>query len=341
MSARSPGNSGVTHFEPGAAGESDPAVIEAEIEATRDEMTETIGAIQDRLDPDRLSAQAITTATEVTDQAREAAKEVVRFAIDEAKTAVNDLASNATTTVRAATVGKVEEMMHQTRHTAEYAKGGFFETIKQHPVPAALTAIGIGWLWSHRAGGTERSHASAYGGRDWNMPPSYLGAPYYGAYGAESQGHMQSGSGAQQMTDRAVGQVQETAGQVQEKAGQMVGQVQHEVGQMGHQVQERAGLMGHQVQERAGQMQHQAQGFWQMLESNPVAIGALGVVVGGAVGLLLPETEQEHQLMGETRDRVIGSVQEMAGEKIEQAQRVVAEAGQAAMETGQAALRDA
>jgi hypothetical protein len=106
-------------------------------------------------------------------------------------------------------------------------------------------------------------------------------------------------------------------------------------------VQDRAQLAGQQMQERAGQVQEQAQGFWQMLESNPVAIGALGVVLGGAVGLFIPESEQEHQLMGETRDRVLGSVQEIAGQKIEQAQRVVAEAGQAAMETGQAAMRDA
>jgi hypothetical protein len=85
-------------------------------------------------------------------------------------------------------------------------------------------------------------------------------------------------------------------------------------------------------------VQQQAQGFWQMVESNPVAVGALGTVLGGVAGLLIPETEKEHQLMGETRDRVIGSVQEMAGETVAKAQRVATEAGSAAMEASQAAM---
>jgi hypothetical protein len=77
-----------------------------------------------------------------------------------------------------------------------------------------------------------------------------------------------------------------------------------------------------------------------MLETNPVAVGAFGVVLGGAAGLLIPETEKEHQLMGETRDRVIGSVQEMAGETVAKAQRVAEEAGRSAMEAGQAAIEE-
>ena len=94
------------------------------------------------------------------------------------------------------------------------------------------------------------------------------------------------------------------------------------------------------MRERAGQVQQQAQGFWQMMESNPVAVGALGAVLGGVAGLLIPETEKEHQLMGETRDRVIGSVQEMAGETVAKAQRVAEEAGRSAMEAGQAAIEE-
>ena len=98
--------------------------------------------------------------------------------------------------------------------------------------------------------------------------------------------------------------------------------------------------MPYQMRERAGQVQQQAQGFWQMMESNPVAVGALGTVLGGVAGLLIPETEKEHQLMGETRDRVIGSVQEMAGETVAKAQRVAEEAGKSAMEAGQAAIEE-
>ena len=138
------------------------------------------------------------------------------------------------------------------------------------------------------------------------------------------------------MGGQIVGQAQERVGQVQEKAGQVVGQAGQVVGQAGQVV----GQVPYQMRERAGQMQQQAQGFWQMMESNPVAVGALGTVLGGVAGLLIPETEKENQLMGETRDRVVGSVQEMAGETVAKAQRVAEEAGKSAMEAGQAAIEE-
>jgi hypothetical protein len=248
-----------------------------------------------------------------------------------------------------------------TRDTAESVKGDLFTTIKRNPVPAALAAISIGWLWSHRSGGESQSSSNARYGNyrgethsDWNYQSTGGGSPYYGSYGTEggfgssgtiagygsSGSHCrqydQPGGQGQQMGGQIVGQAQERVGQVQEKAGQVVGQAGQVVGQAGQAV----GQVPHQMRERAEQMQHQAQGFWQMMESNPVAVGALGAVLGGVTGLLIPETEKENQLMGETRDRVVGSVQEMTGETVAKAQRVAEEAGKSAMEAGQAAIEE-
>jgi hypothetical protein len=347
----------------GSGSESDPDAIAADIEQTREEMSETIDAIQERLDPERLSQQA----TEVTEQAREAAKDVTKYAIEEAKTAVNELTSQAKASVREATIGRVEHMAMYTRDTAESVRGDLWTTIKQNPVPAALAAIGIGWLWSNRSGGSQRSSYARSGNyrgethSDWSYQSSGAGSPYYGSYGTEggyaSSGTIggygssgthgrqfdQQGGQGQQMAGQIVGQAQERVGQVQERAGQVADQAGHVVDQAGQVVGQAGQVVGqvpYQMRERAGQVQQQAQGFWQMMESNPVAVGALGAVLGGVAGLLIPETEKEHQLMGETRDRVIGSVQEMAGETVAKAQRVAEEAGRSAMEAGQAAIEE-
>ena len=122
----------------GSGADSDPDAIAADIEQTREEMSETIDAIQERLDPERLSQQA----TEVTEQAREAAKDVAKYAIEEAKAAVNEMTSQAKASVRDATIGRVEHMAMYTRDTAESVRGDLFTTIKRNPVPAALAAIG-------------------------------------------------------------------------------------------------------------------------------------------------------------------------------------------------------
>jgi len=302
---------------------SDPDVLVAEIEQTRESMSETINSIQDRLDPDRLSAQAVSTATEVTEQAvqaateltvqaRDAAIEVTKYAIDEAKAAVRELADQATTAVRASTVGRIEEMTAYTRNTAQAAQTDLMSLVRQNPIPAALAAIGIGWLWSHRSAG---SHATGYGSGsygDWDASSRSSS----GIFGSDSGGNDVPGQ-ARQMAGQVMDQVQERAGIIQEKAGQM----QHQVGQ----------IPG-QIPMRAGQVQNQAQGFWQMLESNPIAMGAIGVVAGGIVGMMLPETEQEQRLMGETRDQVIGSVQDVAGQTLQQVQNVATQAASAAAE---------
>jgi Protein of unknown function (DUF3618) len=355
----------------GSGSDADPEVIAADIEQTRDEMTSTIEAIQERLDPERLSQQAVSTATEVTEQAvtaateiteqaREAAKEVAKFAIEEAKTAVNELTGQAKASVRDATIGRVEHMAMYTRDTAESVKGDLFTTIKQNPVPAALAAIGVGWLWSKRSSGSQSSSYARYGrdrsgmSSDWNYQSSSAGSPYYGSYGTGGgygssatiggygssgthggQYDQQSGQG-QQMGGQIIGQAQERVGQVQDMAGQVAGQASQVVGQAGQVV----GQVPDQMRERAGQMQQQAQGFWQMVEANPVAVAALGSVLGGVAGLLIPETEKENQLLGETRDRVVGSVQEMAEDTVAKVQLVAEEAGKSAMEAGQAAMEE-
>jgi hypothetical protein len=292
----------------GAETLSEPIVIAEEIEVTRGEMTETIDAIQERLEPETLSAQA---------------KDVAQYTIDEAKGAVRELADQASTAMREATIGRVEHMAMQTRDTADTVKTDLFETIKQNPIPAALAAIGIGWLWTHRAtNGNGQSQYARQGMANWSYPASSMSAPYYGEYGGYGMargGQESLGAEAQQKAGQVVGQAEERAGQMQQ-------QVQQTAGQMQQQLEQTANQMQHQVQHTAHRVQRQAVGFWDTLEQNPVAVGALGMVLGGAVGLLIPETEQENELMGDTRDRVVGSVQEVAGQTLEKAQHVAADA---------------
>lgn len=296
---RGPGDAVIDRRPAGA--DEDPDAIARDIEQTREEMTGTIGAIQERLEPERLSAEA---------------KEVAHYVIEEAKGAVRELAGQASTAVHDATIGRVERMSATTREGAQTMGSDMFSTIKANPIPAALAAVGIGWMLMHRG---ESGQRSGSGSGAWASQATGYGSHYYDAYGASGAHQGQStGQQAQQMTGQVASQVQERAGQVQQQLGNTAGQMQHMVG------------------DTAGQVQQQAQGFWQSLQSNPVAAAALGLGLGAVAGMAIPETEKEHQLLGETRDSVIGSVKEMAGEKINQAQQIAQDVGSIAMEEAKA-----
>lgn len=159
-------------------------------------------------------------------------------------------------------------------------------------------------------------------------------------------GHVQDTVGA------AVGQVQGTAEQVQgavgdaasqarETAGQMAGQAQETASQVAEQVQRTVGDVAGQVQGAASQAAGQVQGtvgqlagqvqstgarVRQAVVENPIPASALGLVLGGVVGLAAPKTAREEQLLGEARDTVINNAQETAQDVIQKVQRVAEEA---------------
>jgi hypothetical protein len=69
-----------------------------------------------------------------------------------------------------------------------------------------------------------------------------------------------------------------------------------------------------------------------MLRENPLAVGALGVGVGAAVGLAIPETAKEHEVMGEARDTFVEKAREKAQATQERVQQVAQEAQSAAQQ---------
>jgi uncharacterized protein YjbJ (UPF0337 family) len=326
------------------------AALREDIEQTRAEMGGTIDAIQEKLDPEVLQEQAKDTIQE----AKQAALEVMDHAVAQAKEAVGE----AKEAVRGATIGKVEDMARYAGETAGGWRQTLMETIKAHPVPAAVAGLSLGYLFLNREGGRGRGprygDATAY--RDGG--PGYAGRGY-GAYGGYRLAD-EDGRGRQSMTERAgavADRAQETAGQVahqaQERVGQAVDTVQDAAGHVTGQVQDAAGHVTGQVQEAAGQVVDQAQEqaaraqsfLGRQLEENPLAVGAVAVVLGGALGAALGTTPREDRLFGEARDALMGRAQEMTQETLHKAERVVGEvketAGRAAEEISSTAEREA
>jgi len=293
----------------------DTAEIRAEIEETRTEMSGTIEAIQDRLNPQHLKEQ-------VKDQVREQIQEVKA-------------------TVREATIGKAEDMVRNAGDTLDQARYGLMETIRQNPIPAALVGLGLGWLFMNRQSAPDRRYYREtqphYGDRQ-----GYTGrtSTYADTYATTNWGDQGQGSAkgtlhrVQEAAGNVVNRAQDTVGtladRTQETVGTIADRTQETVGNVVSQAQETASSVASQTQEAVGYIadraQYQAQRvedrFQHALYENPLAVGAVALAIGTAVGFSLPQTQRENELLGEARDTFIDRAQEVAQDTLEKVQQV-------------------
>ena len=273
----------------------DTEELQEQIARTRADMSETIDEIQERLNPQRIGEQ-------VREQ------------------------------VRGATIGKAEQMVSDVTDSAREVSGGFLETIRDNPVPAALAALGLGWLWLKRpsgdSGGPRRMRSGgydsyrAYGG-DRYRDDGYRPGSHDYQTGSEQASPADA---ARRMGRRAQDAAGQAAGAVQGAAGQAAGAVQQAAGQ----AQDTAQRLGSQVQSGAQRARY---GLEDALYESPLGVGAIALAVGVAVGLAAPSTDLENQVMGEARDNVVQRAQETAQETLHKAQHVAQQTAEATKET--------
>lgn len=302
------------------------AEIRANIEQTRADMSETINAIQERLNPTHLKEQA---------------KEQVREQFEEAKEMV-----------REATIGRVEHMVQHASDTVNDARYTMMDTVRENPIPAALVGIGLGWLFMNRSTRTpvrysgrgsvrgvqtydrvgyyddrrgyydnQRGYVGNQGGYVGNQGAYYDNRQGYNNTGMMDQGRQAVGN----TIDRAQNTASNIAGSVSDTASNIAGSVSDTASNLASSVSETASYIGDQAQYQAQRVEDR---FQTTLQTNPLAVGAIALAVGTAVGLALPQTERENQLMGEARDSLIDRAQEVAQDTMEKVQRVASEVTQ-------------
>ena len=212
-----------------------------------------------------------------------------------------NLKEQAKDRVKEATVGRAQE-----------AGSGIVETIRANPLPAALTGIGLGWLLvSARGSASGQMRYRDRRAYPYDYPPSY-------------EGRTTTTSGGTSVPS----------------PGEALGRARDRVGESATQAQDRAGEVASRAQDRVSNLAEQARyqarrasgGFERMLRENPLAMGAVAIGAGAAVGLAIPQSTQEHEVMGEARDTFVEKAQEKAHEAQERVQRVAEEAQSAAKE---------
>jgi len=343
--------------QPEAAAEgSDPdtARIRRDIDETREELSETIDAIQEKLKP-------------------------------------ANIVSSATDTIKQATTERVRHMTQSAGHAASnmlygsrQRSGGFIDGIRENPFPAALIGIGAAWLlMSNRSGqdgdrwngryryrdepGERNRGAAGYGYRSY---PDDLGnTAEYGADYSRSGYPRSRTSYNMERQERPAGLVDRVTNHPVPAALAGIGlawlafadsddredddysyrsnqwssgdddresamaQVKDTVSEAASSVSETAEEMTAQARDyardatmRARRTGRRAQSELQrMTRENPLAVGAGALLLGALVGLAIPETESENEWLGETRDSMVDKAQQMARDATNRAQDAAAD----------------
>lgn len=285
--------------------ERNSAALKADIERTRNDMSHKIDRISQRVSPEYLKDQAQ----------------------DAMRTAMNEGADTVVNYVR--------------DHAADLGST-LFDAVKHNPVPVALIGLGVGWLLveglSEQSGGNRRHrHHSPYnyntqgygyedhlGGADFNTQRGYTANAFSANAPQRTQGSYteENGGFVNQVRHRAedlVNTVGDKVEQMTDAVSERTGQVTDKVQQWGNQVSHMGEQTRHQAQHGVGQVQHLA-------ESNPLSLGLAALAVGVAVGLALPATRRESQIMGPWRDQAMEKAQSMTQDVKQRVQEVVEEA---------------
>lgn len=204
-----------------------------------------------------------------------------------------NLAAQARESVREKATEKVRQMSDTAGKAADQVMGSsFVETVRANPVPAALIGIGAAWMLFNRRSSRDtrgdswsRGAYEPYGRGAYGGP---LGREYTGNYGAVGT----SGTVADEredLTSRVQGYASDATARAQEFTADM---------------RDSARRTSRRAQVR----------FEDVLRNNPLALGAAAALVGAVVGMSVPATETENELMGDARDSVVDRARNLASD---------------------------
>lgn len=170
------------------------------------------------------------------------------------------------------------------------------ETVRNNPIPVLLTAAGLVWLTASIAT-RNRSRALSYDEEEFS---SYRGSEDFEDYGHNDAGvrgkvdeaRARMSHAAHRVGDRVSGTAQDVAGRVRGRVSSTM----------------------HSMQDRTQNMRTD---LMDLVQQQPVALGALALAAGALIGAALPITQHENRLVGPARDRTLARAKELGQREYE------------------------
>jgi ElaB/YqjD/DUF883 family membrane-anchored ribosome-binding protein len=199
----------------------------------------------------------------------------------------------------------MDQTKESVRRTGVNTSQKLIDTVKNNPIPAAMVGVGLWLLFRHSS---DDGSAMIYTHRDSidSDEPSKL--------------------------DTAKAKATDAVHSARDRASQVAGAAREKVTQATDDARESASAAAERARARAVQMRMQTR---DVMRESPLVAGIAAIALGAIVGAIIPETEKEDQMLGETRDRLLDRGKELAREGVEKAKHVA----QSAVESAKQELR--
>lgn len=184
------------------------------------------------------------------------------------------------------------------RHGGDFATN-LGRSAENHPLPLLLTAVGIAWMMAS----ANRPPPPA---RPQRERADELSGRAEGAGARVRQGMDSAKSAASAAADRAA-------------------HARHAVG-------DTVSHAGERVRMRSRRMK---ESFGQMLEEQPLLVGAMGVALGAALGAAMPRSAAEDRLLGESSDAAARQVKDRASDAFDEVKHAAGEMAASAQQHGE------
>ncbi len=180
--------------------------------------------------------------------------------------------------------------------------GEFFQnlgtTLKNNPVPTALTGLGLAWLAMNQNKAFNPGSPSSGPG---------LGEKIGGAFQQVTGALAQAGDSLHNATDAAIAKGQSALNKASEFKHRTADSLESSSAGLSDTVHS----VGDQLSAQTSQLKGQ---FSQALKEQPLVLAAIGIALGAAVGAALPASNQENTLFGKASDEAVSKVKEKGAE---------------------------
>lgn len=185
--------------------------------------------------------------------------------------------------------------LHSAREAVMRAAQSAITTIKENPLPLALTGLGAacagaGIVWWMR-GATKRTSDGSSTTESMRAPPSSTN----GKNGAFT-----------------------------ERIGATVKEANEAVTNAGRAASEKVSRLAHDIAMRGRRLEHSVE---EIAQEHPLAVGAALFAAGAAVGLAIPRSQLENTWLGRERDQLVSSAQKLARSAVQRVESFAKDIG--------------